>query len=212
MEHNFWLNKWEKNEIGFHLDEPNSLLANNHSQLSLVEGSRLFLPLCGKTLDISWLLAKGHKVVGSELIPSAIEQLFDELGVEPEKTQVGNLVCYSAPNIDIFVGDIFELTCDVLGPVDAIYDRAALVALPEQTRPKYAAHLMAITHNAQQLVITFEYDQSLLAGPPFCVNSEEINKHYQDIYSVKNAHSQDLAGGLKGKVDAVEHVWVLNPL
>ena len=81
MEHSFWVNKWEKNELGFHLEQPNAFLTSNFSKLALPEGSRIFLPLCGKTLDISWLLSKGYKVTGSELVPAAIDQLFAELGV-----------------------------------------------------------------------------------------------------------------------------------
>lgn len=211
MEHSFWVNKWEKNEIGFHLEEPNAFLTNHFSKLALAEGSRVFLPLCGKTLDISWLLSKGFQVVGSELIPTAIEQLFDELGIEPTKIQIGDLTRFSAPDINIFVGDIFNLTAEVLGPINATYDRAALVALPEQTRVKYTAHLMNITQNAPQLLVTFDYDQSVFPGPPCCVPAEEVNRHYQDTYRADIVHSEVLEGGLKGKVDATEHVWALKP-
>lgn len=92
-----------------------------------------------------WLLSNGYRVIGAELVESAIEQLFAELAITPTISFVGDIKHYNAPNIDIFVGDIFELSSKILGPVDAIYDRAALIALPDETRTRYAAHLMAIT-------------------------------------------------------------------
>ncbi len=54
MQGNCWLQKWEKNEIGFHESEANPLLVEHFKELSLAKGSRIFLPLCGKTLDIAW--------------------------------------------------------------------------------------------------------------------------------------------------------------
>src|SRR5699024_8207116 len=121
--------------------------------LSLPKGSRLFLPLCGKTLDIHWLLAEGYRVAGAELSSIAVAELFAELGVTPSEMQHGSLSHYQADQIDIFQGDIFELTADLLGPVDAVYDRAALVALPEGLRQQYAQHLVKITHRAPQLLL-----------------------------------------------------------
>src|SRR5690606_15848969 len=99
-------------------------------RLRLTAGSRLFLPLCGKTRDIAWLLEGGYRVAGVELSEVAIGVLFEELDLEPAIERSGNLLCYSGPGIDIHVGDIFELTAAQLGDVQAIYDRAALVALP----------------------------------------------------------------------------------
>jgi len=209
MHVDFWKQKWEKNEIGFHESKPNPLLVSNFEKLKLVEGQRIFLPLCGKTLDIAWLLSKGYRVVGVELSGLAIEQLFVDLGVEPVVTMLGNISHYSAENIDIFVGDIFELSSDVIGPVDAIYDRAALVALPEEMRNKYTKHLIAITGTARQLLITFEYDQSLTDGPPFSLKSDEVTRHYKGVYSLECIESLPVSGGLKGKCAATEHVWLL---
>ena len=210
MNVDFWKQKWQKNEIGFHERKPNPLLVSYFEKLNLVEGGRIFLPLCGKTLDIAWLLSKGYRVVGAELSELAIEQLFVDLGVEPVVITLGNTSHYSAENIDIFVGDIFELSSDVIGPVDAIYDRAALVALPEEMRNKYTKHLIDITGTARQLLITFEYDQNLIDGPPFSLNSDEVNRHYKGAYSLECIESLSVPGGLKGICVATEHVWLLN--
>lgn len=210
MEHNFWHKKWQESDIGFHNSDANPLLVKHFHALNLAPNSRVFLPLCGKTLDICWLLAQGYLVVGAELSPIAIEQLFNELGVIPAITPLENLQHYSAPNIDIFVGDIFNLTSTLIGKVDAIYDRAALVALPFDMRTQYTSHLKSITENAKQLVICFEYDQNQLAGPPFSISNEEINTHYSADYSLTLLESAEVIGKLKGQYPACENVWLLH--
>jgi thiopurine S-methyltransferase len=212
MDADFWHQKWEKNDIGFHNSEANPLLVRHFGALALARGSRVFLPLCGKTLDIAWLLAQGYRVAGAELSRLAIEQLFAGLGVEPEIARAGGLQRYSARNIDIFVGDLFALSGDLLGPVDAVYDRAALVALPATMRDRYTAHLMGITGRAPQLLISYTYDQSLLEGPPFSISNEEVYRHYDGEYELELLESVDVPGGLKGKCAATENVWLLKQL
>ncbi len=212
MQHDFWHTKWQKNEIGFHLPEANPLLVKHFPALQLKQGARVFLPLCGKTLDIAWLLGQGFRVTGAELSQIAIDDLFKSLNLTPTITQTGELTHYSAANIDMFVGDIFKLTPDILGAVDAVYDRAALVALPEDMRKAYTAHLMALTQNVPQLLICFEYDQTIHAGPPFSITANEVNQHYQQVYSLNLLASETMANGLKGKHPATEQVWWLNPL
>ena len=209
MEANFWLQTWEENSIAFHKSEANPLLVKHFKALSLAEGSRLFLPLCGKTLDITWLLSRGYRVAGAELSKIAIEQLFTRLGMEPKISTVGPIDHYRAENIDIFGGDIFELSGEMLGSVDAIYDRAALVALPKEMRDRYTPHLTKITHKAPQLLICFEYDQSQMTGPPFSISDEEVRQHYEDNYDLTLLSRTDVAGGLKGKFAAKENVWLL---
>jgi thiopurine S-methyltransferase len=206
MEHNFWLDRWQTNQIGFHLSDANPLLVKHFKALALPAGSRIFIPLCGKTLDITWLLSQGYRVVGAELVEMAIVQLFNELGVPPNITTVGELKRYSAHNIDIFVGDIFNITADMLGAVDATYDRAALVALPSEMRVRYTTHLKTITQHAPELLITFEYDQALVQGPPFSVNAAEVKSHYGDATLLE---SNDLPNGLKGQYPAKEATWLV---
>lgn len=209
MEHEFWHDKWHRNEIGFHNSEAHPLLVAHLGALALTKGARIFLPLCGKTLDIGYLLAQGYRVAGAELSELAVQQLFEQLGVTPQIEVLGTLKCYRAEGLDIFVGDIFALTASGLGSVDAIYDRAALVALPLEMREKYASHLLSITEHAPQLLIAFEYDQSLLPGPPFCVRAEEVCQHYAETYRVEEIDRVDVRGGLKGKCPADEVVWLL---
>lgn len=207
MDADFWHQKWENADIAFHKDEPNPLLLKYFKTLSLAKGSRIFLPLCGKTLDISWFLSRGYSVAGAELSKIAVEQLFDQLALKPEKTQVGSLVRYSERNIDIFVGDLFDLSADLLGSTQAVYDRAALVALPLTIRKQYAQHLITLTNSAPQLLVCFEYKQSKMAGPPFSVSDQEVTQLYGDSYNLKRLESSSIPGGLKGKVTAKENVW-----
>jgi thiopurine S-methyltransferase len=209
MNSSFWLQKWEKNEIAFHKDEANPLLVKYFGELSLLKSSHVFVPLCGKTLDIPWLLSEGYRITGAELVEIAVEQLFAELGVKPNISKVGEISLYSAKNIDIFVGNIFDVSAKTLAPVDAIYDRAALVALPKEIRTQYTAHLIEITDKASQLLVTYEYDQNLMEGPPFSISAEEVNQHYSDSYDVSLLASTDVSGGLKGISAVKENVWLL---
>jgi thiopurine S-methyltransferase len=212
MQHDFWHQKWQKNEIGFHLPEANPLLVAHLFSLNLKHGSRVFLPLCGKTLDIAWLLAQGYRVVGAELSEIAIQELFKNIGLIPTISQLGKVTHYSTLNLDMFVGDIFHVSPDMLGRVDAVYDRAALVALPAEMRKDYATHLMALTYPAPQLLVCFEYDQALQAGPPFSIGADEVKQYYQTSYDLTLLASVGVAGGLKGKCTATEHVWHMKPL
>lgn len=209
MDASFWQQRWEKNEIAFHEKAVNPLLVKYFTDLSLAKGSRVFLPLCGKTLDIHWLLSRGYRVAGAELSKIAIEQLFSELAVEPKISRIDRAAHYRAKNIDIFVGDIFDLSGPMLGEVDGVYDRAALVALPEQMRERYTTHLIKITDRAPQLLITYEYDQNVMEGPPFSVSNQEVNRYYADSYNLTLVASTNVSGGLKGKCAAQENVWML---
>lgn len=212
MEANFWHDRWQDNRIGFHEAKPNELLTNNFARLNLAQGECIFIPLCGKTLDMAWFLSQGYKVVGAELSQIAIEQLFDELGVEPQITNVGNLKRYSHTNIDIYVGDIFDLTQETVGQIDAIYDRAAMVALPAEIRIQYAKHLIDITSNAKQMLICFDYNQSIGRGPPFSVNADEINQHYNQNYRITHLENTTVEPVTAAISVAVENIWLLESI
>jgi thiopurine S-methyltransferase len=209
MEASFWHQKWERGEIAFHESEANPFLVAHFEKLKLAKGSRVFLPLCGKTRDIAWLLGGGYRVAGAELSELAVNELFKELGIEPQIFKAGELIRYSAKDIDLFVGDIFDVSAEYLGPVSAIYDRAALVALPSGIRERYTSHLINITGTAPQLLICYEYDQRLMDGPPFSVTENEVKQHYGATYQLKAVETKSVAGGLKGKVASTETVWLL---
>lgn len=211
MEHDFWHQRWASNEIGFHQPDANPLLLKHFPALGLAKGSVVFVPLCGKTLDIGWLLSQGYMVIGAELNESAIGQLFDELGIAPQISDLAALRLYRGPNLSIFVGDFFALRAEQLGPLAAIYDRAALIALPAPMRLRYAEHLLAICGPTPQLLICIEYDQSRQAGPPFSVDATQVQRLYAAAYSPRLLERQGVEGGLKGKCAADEAVWHLVP-
>jgi len=209
MDATFWHQKWSSNDIAFHENEFNPQLLKYLAVLALPKGSRVLVPLCGKTLDIAWLLAQGYRVAGIELSELAVEQLFMQLNIQPKITDLGQLKHYGGKNIDLFVGDIFALSQKILGAVDAIYDRAALVALPSELRQRYSQHLVELSQQAPQLLICYDYDQTLQAGPPFSISSAEVNRHYQDCYDLKCVESIAVVGGVKGQCPGRENVWLL---
>ncbi|WP_394220853.1 thiopurine S-methyltransferase [Alteromonas gracilis] len=214
MEHSFWHSKWQKNEIGFHEPEGNALLVKYASVLLDTDDlnttqKRIFVPLCGKTRDIGWLLSQGVEVVAAELSEVAVIQLFEELGAEPTVTSTANGKVYEKGGLTIYVGDIFKLTPKDVGVVTGVYDRAALVALPGPLREQYAAHLTDITKRAPQLIISFEYNQNEMAGPPFSVNEDTVDSLYSENYHIQRLERSVLEGKLKGKVDADNLVFHL---
>ncbi len=212
MQHDFWHTRWKNQQIGFHLPQINPLLTANFSALAVTPGQRIFVPLCGKTMDMHWLLAQGFRVVGAELSQLAVDAFFEESGISPEILQAGALRHYHAQDIDIFQGDIFAIDQAMLGQVHAIYDRAALIALPPDMRKVYSRHLIEMTDCAPQLLISFHYDQSLVEGPPFNVDTSELTALYGKDYSLALLADDVLPTGLKGQYPAQEKIWLLNPL
>jgi len=208
-ENYLWLQRWKNREIGFNQDKPNAFMLKYFSSLDLSKGSRVLVPLCGKSIDISWLLSQGYEVIGIELSEQAIIELFEELGVEPDVSTLGELLVYSANSITIYVGDIFKVSTKILGKIDAVYDRAALVALTTELRVAYASHLRGITNNASQLLLCFEYDQSLMDRSPYSVDEDEVTRHYGDVYTLGLLARESIEGGFKGKLPASDVVWLL---
>ena len=210
MNAEFWLTKWSRNEIGFHALHPHPAVVEYFTRLCPVSGGCVFVPLCGKSLDIHWLLKKKYRVVGVELSRLAVEQLFAELGLRPViSSPSADVVVFEGPNIKIFVADIFALTAAMLGPVDSIYDRAALVALPATMATAYTRHLMRLSQCADQLLVCVEYDQELLSGPPFAVMAQDVERYYARNYTLSSMETQRVAGGIKGKVPGCERIWFL---
>ena len=210
MSNNYWLKRWQNNDIGFHEQEVNPFLDRYFTNLNVKHNGRVFVPLCGKTNDIAWLLEQQFKVVGSELSEDAIIQLFDSLALTATVTTYGALKLYQAHNLAIWVGDIFALTTTLVGVVDAIYDRGALVALPLALRGKYTAHLTKITHNAPQLLICCVYDQTKRDGTPYSVSAQEVFDHYHRVYTLELIKCQRIKNGIKGVEPANALVWLLH--
>lgn len=192
MDADFWHQRWHQGEIGFHLDQVNPLL-RRHWQAPAA--SRVLVPLCGKSRDLLWLRDQGHEVIGVELSALAAHQFFAESGLEPEVETRAHFECWHVPGIEIYCGDFLTLTSELLGTVDAFYDRAALVALPPQMRSDYTHKLMTLAPAAQGLLITLNYPQALVEGPPFAVSDEVVVRllggHYC-IQSLESGHVEDV--------------------
>lgn len=168
-----WVARWRDGRIAFHEGRPNQLLVRHRSRL----GRRVLVPLCGRSEDVAWLAAHDHEVVGVELAEQAVREFFDVHALVPAISQRGPFHAYSAGPITLFAGDFFLTTPELLGPIDAFYDRAALVALPPELRSRYVQHVRALVPvTASGLVITLEYDQRLMNGPPFAVLEPELRE------------------------------------
>lgn len=217
MEKQFWEEKWQAQELGFHLSFVHPILKRNLDGFDLPAGTTVFLPLCGKTLDIGWLLEQGLRVVGVELSELAVSQLFESLGVSPDVSPWGDGRVWRHGALTVFQGDVFALTADDLGDVAMVYDRAALVALPAAMRERYAAHLATVTVRAPQLLITFEYDQDRMDGPPFAVPAEEVERLYGSGYALDCLSRKDVIDNQPAfrerGLDRFEEIaWRLAPL
>lgn len=192
MEHDFWHTRWQQNQIGFHLGDVNPRLVSHSSALPGEPGSRILVPLCGKTVDMLWLAGRGYEVVGVELSPIAAEAFAKEQGLDAKVERHGAFTCYRMPNIDVMCGDFFSLTPEQLGPVHGYYDRAALVALPEAMRPAYVAKLHALLpREARGLLVTFDYPQAQMQGPPFSIPKSTVQALYTPGFSLSELASYD---------------------
>jgi len=208
LDASYWHNKWDTNDIKFHQAEYNPLMVQHFSKLDLPVGAAVFVPLCGKTHDIAWLLEQGFRVIGAELNETAVKDLFANLNLQPVVTQDGAFKRYTTTQLVVFTGDIFELTKLQLGEVAAVFDRAALVALPAEMRARYVTHVMQITEHAPQFLLTYNYDQSTMNGPPFAISPEMVADYFDTDFTVTLIETIDL-GALKGKIPAEEAAWVL---
>ncbi|MEL6915052.1 MAG: thiopurine S-methyltransferase [Pseudomonadota bacterium] len=207
MEAAFWHERWQSGRIAFHESAPNALLAAHWPGLAM--GRRVFVPLCGKAVDLSWLAAQGHEVVGAELDASAVAAFFAEAGLAPEKRPAGPLTRYAAGGITIYQGDIFALEAATLGPVDAVFDRAALVALPPEMRARYAEHVAALTGHTPQMLITFEYSNPVMEGPPHSVPTREVETHYAARFAIRELERRPITGPLLNRTTGSEVAYHL---
>lgn len=183
MHPDFWHERWQTGQIGFHEGKPNGDLVAAWPSLALPASARVLVPLCGKSHDLAWLRAQGHAVVGVELSAVACEAFFAEHGLTPTTSKQGPYTVWSAPGLEIWQGDIFDLPAD--GSFDAIWDRAATVALPADLRRRYAATLArAAAPGAAMLLCVFDYPQTERAGPPFAVPPEEVDALYASAFAI----------------------------
>jgi len=194
MQRDFWLDRWQTRQIGWHQAAVHPFLERQWPRLDVRSGGRVYVPLCGKSLDMVWLADRGLRVVGTELAATGIGEFFTEQGfTDIRLTQHGPFIRHAAEPVEILEGDAFALTPELLGSIDAVYDRAALFALPPDLRARHAAllaHLLPV--GAPLLLITFEYPQALKAGPPFAVMPDEVERLFSNCFSLMEVERRDL--------------------
>ncbi len=175
MQPDFWLRRWQNNQIGFHAATANPYLQQYWPQLNVAAGAQVLVPLCGKSLDLMWLAGQGLRVLGVELIEQAVQDFFSEQQLQPQVREQGAFRIYQAGNVELWCGDIFALTADDVRDCTALYDRAALIAFPPAMRETYARHLTRIVPSGcQGLLVSLDYEQSQMDGPPFSVPDEDV--------------------------------------
>lgn len=198
MDPNYWLERWEKGRIGFHRVDANPRLVEHHRALG--DAIRVLVPLCGKSADLEWLVVHGFEVVGIELSELAAQAFFSERGFTPERHERGSFVHYQHGNVTILVGDFFAANADELGVFDGVYDRAAMIALPQELRARYCGHLQSLlAPKAKLLLLTLHFDAS--GGPPFSVAPEEVAAAYAAASSIKELASVDAREDAPGPVE-----------
>lgn len=192
METAFWQTRWQEDRIGFHADQINPFLREYWSTLQLRGNEHVFVPLCGKSLDMHWLAQQGHVVTGNEIIEKAVVAFFEECGLRVTRTKEERFERFRGGEVDLLLGDFFALTPEDLEGVTAWYDRAAQVALPPDMRIRYYEHLAALLPvGAKGLSLAFEYPQEQKQGPPFSVEEEEIRALCADRFSCTLLHRSD---------------------
>ena len=193
MNPEFWHRRWERGEIGFHQKAINPHLEQHWPRLNLPVGTRVLVPLCGKSRDMLWLAGEGHRVIGVELSELAVEAFFKENDLLPDITEQGPFKRYAVDEIEILCGDFFDLDRARLGPVEAVFDRASLAALPVSLRARYARHMANLLDpEATVLLVTFHYPQAEMDGPPFSVDEDEVHVLYDAVFDVQRLAGIDI--------------------
>jgi thiopurine S-methyltransferase len=217
MKHDFWHERWLRNEIGFHQQGFNTHLQEFWRSLGLPADAGVFVPLCGKTLDLLWLRAQGHEVMGVEISPVAVRDFFRENDLTPRVSRQGLFERWETDGLAILCGDFFDLGAGDLKNCSGVFDRASLIALPPEMRRDYAIHLRQITPPmARTLLVAMEYPQEQMQGPPFSVREEEVRELYDQAYDITRLYSLDILEENvrfqeKGLTSLIEKVYRLEP-
>lgn len=207
---NQWESRWQEGRIGFHLPEVNSYLLRYFDKLLTQDTESVFVPLCGKTLDLPWLARRTKKVVGIELVHKAVQEFFKENKLTHSIQKSGKLNLFSNDNIDLFQGDFFDLNKAQTSLFEVIYDRGSIVAFDRSERQRYVNHLMSfLKPGGRILLITLEYDQNKMTGPPFSVPTDEIEWLYAPYGILELLETSDIfderfrKNGLDGMLERV---------
>ena len=193
MQTEFWHDKWRTGKIGFHQATVDHCLREHWSTLNIAPGAEVFVPLCGKSLDLIWLLERGMSVVGVELSAIAIESFCMEHGIPAKRRTFNNFNVYETKTLRLFCGNFFALNREHVNSISAVFDRAALISWMPELRSKYVSHMSSLTDSGTQtLLITLEYPQSQMDGPPFSVGTSEVKTLYAQNHKVRELQRRDI--------------------
>lgn len=193
MHADFWHARWTSNETGFHQHAVNPYLQMFWRHVAPARGDAVFVPLCGKSLDMLWLADQGWRVVGVELSPIAVNAFFEENGLQAVSGCEDGLAYREHGAIRIFCTDYFDLTPACISNAATVYDRASLIALPPDMRPRYVQHLAGLlSPGARVLLITMEYPQEEMQGPPFAVKEDEVRELYKKEFDIERLLQRDI--------------------
>lgn len=207
MEAQFWHDMWSSGHVGFHQNEVNEYLQTHWKDLTQNGNEGVLVPLCGKSLDMIWLAQQGHEVLGVELSAQALDEFLQENNLHAFFHKTEQFNGFKLPAMTLLCGDFFDLQAEDCKALSLVYDRAALVALPPEMRQQYVQHIYNIMPSGSQtLLVTMEYDQSQLPGPPFSVAESEVMQLFKDCQAVQKV--QEVNFKRKG-VDAVEKVFLI---
>lgn len=215
MDKEYWQQRWQCNEIGFNQSQPNVLMQRYFPEMNLKPGDRVFVPLCGKSIDMIWLAGQGYKVIGVELNEQACKAFFNENKIRFTLRAVGDFTVYQSDEVTLYSGDFFKLNKNLFDKIDAVYDRAALIALPFELRKLYSEHLTQLLKpDTKVLLITTDYDQKEMQGPPFSVSEAEVDELFKACFDVTQVYSKsvkDIPAHLKAKglKQAIEQVYIV---
>lgn len=214
MKKDYWSERWEKGDTGWHQKEVEPVLIQNFSGLA---PTRVLVPLCGKSLDLSWLASRGHEVLGIELSALACEAYFSEQQLKFEIFTQGRFKVYRSGAISLFNGDFFDLSPADLGSIGAVYDRAALIALPKPVRKQYAHHLKHLVcmngkNELSFLQVVLERKSTDDKGPPFSVTAQELKDLYSDAFRIQLVNCEEVDIDKDGSERVKECVYLLNRL
>ncbi len=187
----FWVERWKNKDTGFHLCDIHPDLQAYFGRLSLKESDTVFIPLCGKTLDIHFFLQAKCKIIAVEMVELAVQQLFENLQINPQVSAWKHGKCYQSKNLTVYVGNVFDLSDEQLNSVNIVYDRAAFIALPYNLHAPYSRLIKEIANPDKQMLITVEFDASKLQGPPFLLLPDNIKQYYGNQYQIELLHQEE---------------------
>ena len=186
MKPEYWIEGWQQGRRGFDQGDPHRWLPEHWSTLGVAADATVLVPLCGKSVDMVWLAEQGHSIIGVEVSEIAVHEFFEMVGLTPDVSQVGPLSLYRAGPYELWRGDLFELPAAIFDRVDAVYDRASIVALPPDIRRRYAEVLTTqIRPEAPWYLVSFTYDQNEMDGPPHSVPPAEIDVLFGEEFEIE---------------------------